>query len=97
MPDQNCPLCGGPAKIVGVDFGRKKRIDCTTCKSIVIDSESERFAAKIKQAERDVISKRAAAVQEDFLLLIWVAHGTDESGRAQERLSWEPQPAGNWS
>ncbi len=97
MPDQNCPLCGGPATFALVDFGRAKRIQCAVCKTFVVYPDVERLIAEAPRPNREAMSKAASALSDEFVLLISITADTkDPSGRAKQTLGWDSEPADKW-
>jgi hypothetical protein len=97
MPDQNCPLCGGPAKFFLVRLGTAKRIECEVCKTFIVDPEAEGLVAKAPKSVRKEIYKAASALSDGFVLVISVTAKTkDATGRTQQKLTWKSEPAGNW-
>lgn len=68
--EQNCPLCGKPAKYFGVDYGRRKTFHCKECSCFQISNPAEARLEQSIQNWRDQLSQKAKSAPEDSILVI---------------------------
>lgn len=70
MPDQECPLCGGPAAFSGHDYGRRKGYSCQNCTEFVVTLSAEARLKDSPQAWRDQLSEKAKVTPTGHILVI---------------------------
>jgi hypothetical protein len=95
MPDQACPLCGGPAAFSGHDYGRRKGFNCQNCTEFIVTLSAEARLKESMQPWKEAIIKKAKATPDGQILLIYVPDQHQPDAPNKEVLRAEYQPREN--
>jgi hypothetical protein len=77
MPEQNCPLCNGPAKFKHEAYGRSNKcFNCSNCLLFIISPKAEEFIKDAPNELKKEISDKSKLVDLGKALLI-----TEEKGK----------------
>lgn len=95
MPDQSCPLCGGPAAFSGHDYGRRKGFSCQNCTEFIITVSAEERLKESPQTWRNQLIEEAKATPEGKILVITIPNRHQPDAQNVAVLSREYQTREN--
>lgn len=67
-----CPLCKQKSEFIPLDFGRKRKFNCSICTQFLISSLSEEFISKSDKPTREKLSKDSASCKDETMLHIYM-------------------------
>ena len=78
LPKQNCPLCNQVVIFVGINVGRRKKINCPHCGIYKISLSAEEAILKLPQHQKEMISKASVECNRETTLSIWIDKDTKQ-------------------